>query len=426
MTPVAANPEPIGLGIAGLGMAGAVMVQAAAAHSGYVLRAAADPHSSPRQAFARDFNVNVYDDISGLCADPAVEVIYIATPHQFHAPHAMLAARHGKHVILEKPMALTLADCDAIIDAVERHKVHLIVGHTHGFDPQVHVMRLLISSGGLGRLGMIHSFNYTNFLYRPRRPEELDTAQGGGIIFNQVPHQIDIVRLLAGGLVRSVRGYTTALDPARPTEGSCAALLQFENGAAASLIYSGYDYFDSDEWHFNVSERGMPKTLDHGAARRALMKNTDEVRARTETFAYGLGNASLPPHQPHFGITIATCEKAELRASADGLIKYDKMGPMKINIERGAGVPGRHQVLDEMGRALRLGMRPTHDGRWGKATVEVVLAILQSARGGREVALQHQVPVPEEEVAPDEDGESQVHITARIVDWPARGIYAKD
>src|SRR5580658_2770152 len=108
MTPVAANPEPIGLGIAGLGMAGAVMVQAAAAHSGYVLRAAADPHSSPRQAFARDFNVNVYDDISGLCTDPAVEVIYIATPHQFHAPHAILAAEHGKHIILEKPMALTL------------------------------------------------------------------------------------------------------------------------------------------------------------------------------------------------------------------------------------------------------------------------------------------------------------------------------
>ena len=71
------------------------------------------------------------------CADPAVEVVYIATPHQFHAPHAILAAEHGKHVILEKPMALTLADCDAIIAAVERNKVHLIVGHTHAFDPAV-------------------------------------------------------------------------------------------------------------------------------------------------------------------------------------------------------------------------------------------------------------------------------------------------
>jgi phthalate 4,5-cis-dihydrodiol dehydrogenase len=289
-------------------------------------------------------------------------------------------------------MALTLAECDAIIAAAERHKVHLIVGHTHSFDPQIQVMRLMIASGALGRLGMIHSFNYTNFLYRPRRPEELDTAQGGGILFNQVPHQIDIVRLLAGGLARSVRARFTALDPARPTEGSCATLLQFENGAAASLIYSGYDYFDSDEWHFGISERGAPKTLDHGAARRALMTTADEARARTEMFAYGSGKTALPPHQPHFGITIVTCEQAELRASADGLIKYDHNGPHNINIEKGPGMPGRHQVLDEMDRVLRLGMRPIHGGRWGKATLEVALAIQQSSQQGREVALRHQVP----------------------------------
>jgi phthalate 4,5-cis-dihydrodiol dehydrogenase len=404
MTPGDTDAAPIGLGVAGLGMAGAVMVQAAAAHKGYVLRAAADPNPIPREAFARDFNTSVYNDIAALCADPAVEVVYIATPHQFHAAHAILAAEHGKHIILEKPMALTLADCDAIIAAAERHKVHLIVGHTHSFDPQIQVMRLMIASGALGRLGMIHSFNYTNFLYRPRRPEELDTAQGGGILFNQVPHQIDIVRLLAGGLARSVRARFTALDPARPTEGSCATLLQFENGAAASLIYSGYDYFDSDEWHFGISERGVPKTLDHGAARRALMTTADEARARTEMFAYGSGKTALPPHQPHFGITIVTCEQAELRASADGLIKYDHNGPHSINIEKGPGMPGRHQVLDEMDRVLRLGMRPIHDGRWGKATLEVALAIQQSSQQGREVALRHQVPVPAEKMQPAELG----------------------
>jgi phthalate 4,5-cis-dihydrodiol dehydrogenase len=422
-TPTPSNPEPIGLGIAGLGMAGAVMVQAAAAHDGYVLRAAADPHPAPRAAFARDFNANVYDDIGALCTDPGVEVVYIATPHQSHAPHAILAAEHGKHIILEKPMALTLADCDAIIAAVERNKVHLIIGHTHSFDPAVDVMRLLIASGALGRLGMIHSFNYTNFLYRPRRPEELDTAQGGGILFNQVPHQIDMVRLLAGGLASSVRAQVTALDPKRPTEGSCAALLQFENGAAASLVYSGYDYFDSDEWHFGISERGAPKTIDHGAARRALMTATNEARARTDTFAYGSGNASLSPHQPHFGITIVTCERGEFRASADGLIQYDVRGSREYEIDRGSGMPGRREVLEEMAGALRLGMRPIHDGRWGKATVEVMLAILQSAREGREIPLQHQVAVI---AAGDKNEMSNWRVEARIVDWPARGIYAKD
>ncbi len=153
----------------------------------------------PREAFARDHNARSYEDMQMLVRDPAVEVVYIATPHQFHAAHAILAAEHGKHIILEKPMALTLAECDAIIAAVERHKVQLIVGHTHAFDPAVRLMRDIIARGELGRLGLIHSFNYTNYLYRPRRPEELDTALGGGILFNQVPHQIDTARLLAGG-----------------------------------------------------------------------------------------------------------------------------------------------------------------------------------------------------------------------------------
>jgi phthalate 4,5-cis-dihydrodiol dehydrogenase len=393
MTDPKLDASPIGLGIAGLGMAGAVMVQAAAAHRGYVLRAAADPHPAPREAFARDHNAAAYIDIRELVADPAVEMVYIATPHQFHKPHAVLAAEHGKHVILEKPMALTLADCDAIIAAAERHKVHLLIGHTHAFDPPVRIMRDVIASGEMGRLGMIHSFNYTNFLYRPRRPEELDTSQGGGILFNQVPHQIDTARLLAGGLVRSVRAQVTALDPSRPTEGSCAALLQFENGVAASLIYSGYDHFDSDEWHFGISERGTPKAIDHGAARRVLAKAKNEARSRIENYAYGSSTAGLPPHQPHFGVTIVTCAAGDMRASADGLTIYDSNGMREILIPRGDGMPGRREALDDMRGAIRSGRRPLHDGHWGKATVEVALAVLRSAQEGREIGLEHQVVV---------------------------------
>jgi phthalate 4,5-cis-dihydrodiol dehydrogenase len=393
MTQNNSDLSPIGLGIAGLGMAGAVMVHAAADHPDFVLRAGADPHQGPREAFARDHNARAYSDVQMLVEDPAVQVIYIATPHQFHAPHAILAAEHGKHVILEKPMALTLAECDAINAAVERHGVHLIVGHTHAFDPAVRLMRDIIARRELGPLGLIHSFNYTNYLYRPRRPEELDTAKGGGILFNQVPHQIDTARLLAGGIVRSVRAHTTALDRSRPTEAGCAALLQFDNGAVASLIYSGYDHFDSDEWHFGISERGSPKQIAHGAARRALAKAQDEARARTETFAYGAASGGLPPHQPHFGITIATCAEGDMRASADGVTIYGRDGMREIPIARGASMPGRREVLDDMRVAIRSGRRPIHDGRWGKATLEVALAILESARGGHDVAVEHQVAV---------------------------------
>jgi phthalate 4,5-cis-dihydrodiol dehydrogenase len=387
MTDPTRQTDPIGLGIVGLGMAGAMMVHAAAAHRGYLLRAGADPHPGPRAAFERDFNATAYADAAELMADPAVEAVYIATPHQFHAPHAILAAEHGKHIILEKPMALTLADCDAIIAAVERHKVHLIVGHTHAFDPAVRLMRAIIAGGELGRLGLIHSFNYTNYLYRPRRPEELDTSKGGGILFNQVPHQIDTARVLAGGIVRSVRAHVTSLDPARPTEASCAALLQFDGGVAASLVYSGYDHFDSDEWHFGLAERGAPKKLAHGSARRSLAGAQDETRLRTDTFAYGAAAGGLPPHQPHFGVTIATCAHGDLRASADGVLVYGRDGMRELPIARGESIPGRREALDDLRAAIREGRKLVHDARWGKATVEVALAIQRSAGEGREIVL---------------------------------------
>ena len=391
----ALSGQPVGLGIVGLGMAGAVMVHAAAAQPGYVIQAGADPHPAPRKAFARDHNARAYADAAELCADPAVEAVYIATPHQFHATHAIMAAEHGKHVILEKPMALTLADCDAINAAVEHNKVHLIVGHTHGFDPAVLAMRGIIARGKLGRLGMIASFNYTNYLYRPRRPEELDTAKGGGILFNQVPHQIDTVRLLAGGLAKSVRAQVNVLDPARPTEAGCMALIQFDHGVAASLTYSGYDHFDTDEWHFGIAESGALKQVAHGAARRALAEIKSEAGLRTERLAYGATKTGLPPYQPHFGITIVTCSEGDMRASANGVFVYDRSGHHEIALPKRPGMSGRREVLDELAAAIRSGRRPVHDGRWGKATVEVALAILRSAREGHEIALEHQVAVGE-------------------------------
>jgi phthalate 4,5-cis-dihydrodiol dehydrogenase len=394
----AMTQRALGLGVIGLGMAGAVMVRAAARHSGTVLTAAADPQPGPREAFGRDFNTRTYADARALCEDPAVEAVYIATPHQFHAEHAVMAAERGKHVILEKPMALTLADCDKIIAAVERAGVHLIVGHTHAFDSAVRAMRGLIASGDLGALGMLASWNYTNYLYRPRRPEELDTRKGGGILFNQVPHQIDTVRLLGGGLVRSVRAQVGILDPARPTEANCSVFLEFADGVPATLVYSGYDFFDTDELHFWVSERGSPKQPGWGGSRRALRarqaKGEPEAGLRTKLAGYGSPDDGEPPHQPHFGLTVATCALGDLRASADGVYVYDEAGKREIALPGGGKYSGRHNVLDDMRGAILEGRKPVHDGRWGKATLEVALAIQQSARERREVTLAHQVAAP--------------------------------
>ena len=112
-------------------------------------------------------------------------------------------------------------------------------------------------------------------------------------------------------------------------------------------------------------------------------------------FAYGAPDAGEPPHQPHFGVTIATCARGELRGSADGVFLYGEGGRREIAIPEGPRFTGRGNVLDDMWTAIRTGQKPVHDGRWGKASLEVALAIQASAREGREIALAHQVSVPD-------------------------------
>src|SRR5213075_3495575 len=109
------------------------------------LVAAADPRPEARARFVQDFSGAAYATVEELCADPAVEIVYVATPHQHHARHAALAAQHGKHLLVEKPMALTLDDCAAMIEAAKRAEVQLIVGHSHSFDAPILRARDLIA-----------------------------------------------------------------------------------------------------------------------------------------------------------------------------------------------------------------------------------------------------------------------------------------
>ena len=140
-----------------------------------------------------------------------------------------------------------------------------------------------------------------------------------------------------------------------------------------------------------LQERGATKQIAPGAARRELAKTGNEAQARIDRFAYGSGSGEPPAHQPHFGITIVSCADGDMRASADGITIYGRDGVRQLSITRGTGMPGRREVLDDMRLAIRTGAPPLHGGRWGKATVEVALAILKSAREGREVMLEHQV-----------------------------------
>src|ERR1700761_5172343 len=206
--------EPLKLGVIGLARAFTLMLPTLMADPRIRIVAASDPRPDARERFAAEFSANVYEDAESLCADPAVKAIYIASPHQFHVDHVKRAAAHGKHVMVEKPMALTTDDCREMIAAAKQANIKLLVGHCHSFDlPYLHA-RAMIGSGAYGRVRMINALNFTDFMYRPRRPEDLDTAQGGGVVFSQGAHQVDIVRLLAGSKATSVHAFTGNWDPA--------------------------------------------------------------------------------------------------------------------------------------------------------------------------------------------------------------------
>lgn len=396
MNAISSNSLPSGnsgrnlrLGIIGLGLAGGAMVPVAHRHSRVELVAAADPNPELRERFAEQMRLPAYADDKSLLDDADIDAVYIATPHQFHAPQTLLAAQCGKHIIVEKPMALSPADCREMIAAANANGVQLIVGHTHSFDPAVHRMPELADELGLGGVAMISMMTYTDFLYRPRRPEELDTARGGGILFNQVPHQVDIACLLAKSRVRSVRAWAGVLDPTRPTEGASNVFLDFESGAAASLVYSGYDGFDTDEFFDWVNATGRRKKPAHGSAKRGL-RGLASPQAERELKAskYGFGGGHVTGEiafQPHFGTLVATYPKGDLRPVPDGVMAYTEEGARSFPLP--AGRTGKDLVLDEFCDAVLDGAEPTHHGEFATHTLEVCLAIQQSARDRKEVEL---------------------------------------
>ena len=379
--------QKLKLGVAGLGRGFTLMLPTFRRDPRVALVAAADPRAEARARFASDFRAKAYESVGALCADPSVDVVYVATPHQLHAEHATLAAKAGKHVLVEKPMAISLDECAAMIAAARLAKVHLLVGHSHSFNAPILRARSLIDSGEYGEPRSVTALNYTDFVYRPRRPEEFDTAQGGGVVFSQGAHQVDIVRMLSGSRVAAVRSVVTAWDQARPMDGGYNAFLTFESGAAASLIYSGYGNFDADEFQDWIGEMGNKK--DPGIRQRPTFSNPADEAAFKQSRSYGGANFREHDHEPHahqsFGTVIVSCERADLRPLPTGVMIY-RQGESRLDPLPAPKIP-RAEVIDELYDAVVNGIAPKHSGEWAMATLEVCLAMLQSSRESREVEL---------------------------------------
>ncbi|MGB7951763.1 MAG: Gfo/Idh/MocA family oxidoreductase [Candidatus Binatia bacterium] len=389
------------LGIAGLGVASTQILPPLAELPFIRITAAADTRADALAKFRQSYQGEAFTSVDALCAGANIDAVYIATPNSLHAEHAITAAQHGKHIIVEKPMAMTLAECDAMNEAADRHNVKLLCGHTHSFDPPIRKIREIVKSSELGKLRMINTWNFNEFMYRPRMRHEL--AMSRGVVLNQGPHHVDVVRLIGGGLVRSVRAMTGIWDKARQWEGSYTCYLEFEDGTPATLVYSGYGFFDTAELFEWVGEGGQPrdpKTNLNVRARIREVRTPEDEEALKEGMRFGGAREGEFSHvwsgerkQPFFGFTLVSCEKGDIRQTPDGLRIYGASEQRELALPQGSR--GREAEVEELYDAV-VNDRPVfHDGRWGAATLEVCLAMLESAEQRKEVYLSHQVPSPE-------------------------------
>ncbi len=387
----------IRIGLAGLGTAGRSLPLAVLKTQGFAFVAGADLRKQAREQYRAEFGIETFDSVRALCKMKELDAVYIATPNPFHAEHAIIAIEAGKHVMAEKPMALNLDDCDRMIATAARKRVKLMVAHTRSFNPPIRKMREIVSSGRLGRVTQVHTVRYSPWLLRPREPVEINTELGGGVCYRQAPHQVDIARLLGGGLAKSVRAHAGRWSPDNATEGNYSALLEFAGGVTATLIYDGYGYLDDRELIegdiFGGDQPSGPgQRLRQARAQGKLNKDTSRSGEAFEIERGDAGDAVKKPRQPFFGLTLVSCERGAIRQSAEGVFIYDEHGRTEISC---AAWDGPLKVeLEDFYKAVNEDLPVAHDGQWGKATLEVCLGIIQSSREGREVVLAHQVPSP--------------------------------
>lgn len=399
-TGASARRRTLKVGIAGLGVGSAMVIPTVEKMPEAELFAAADVRQEALDKFQRLYEGRVYNTVEGLCADPDVDVVWVATPNQFHCEHVIMAANHGKHVVCEKPMALSVAEGERMVEAADKNRVHLCCGHTYSLSPSIQAMYRVVKSGELGRVTQIANWLYSDWLLKPRMPWEYDVTVGGGVVYRHGPHIVDTIRTLGGGMVRSVRAMTGAHLPERPAPGNYCAFIEFENGTPAVISYSGYGYFNTSDLVWGIGDR-MYTEEEAVRVRKALRAGSLDVEKQKEDLRESTRSGSYAQERPGarsatgnwFGITVVSCERGNIRQSPDGLLIYDDEGHHEVPVqgERDSG----NTELKELYDAVTEGKSISHDGRWGLATLEVLVAIMQSGRERRELMMSHQRSTPD-------------------------------
>lgn len=338
-------------GIIGCGVIGNGHAEALALLPEAELVAVADPVPERAQELADRSGAEAFDDPSVMLARAGLDVVNVCTPSGIHSEGAIAAMRAGCHVIVEKPLDVTLSAIDDILRVQRETGMTLAVICQHRFDPASQRVHQLISEGAFGTpvLGNAQILWW-------RSQEYYDSGEwrgtwaldGGGVLMNQSIHSIDLLHWFMGP-VASVCAYTGTLTHEMETEDTAVAALRFRSGALGAIAATTSAY------------PGVTTRIEILGDRGSAVLENDRLRflhlARDEHEPVGRYGWETRPHES----------------------PEDPLGP--------EGQNGHAAQIADAIRAIREDGTPLVDGETARHDVEIILAIYESARTGREVIL---------------------------------------
>lgn len=344
----------IGFGIVGCGMIANFHAKAIADVRGARLVGCFDTYAASAERLADATGCRAYSRLEDLLANPAVDVVSIGTPSGAHLEPAVAAAQAGKHVIVEKPLEITLSRCDKIIAACKKAGVKLGAIFPSRFHESSLEMKRAVESGRFGRLTLGDAYVkwYRSQSYYDsgawRGTWELD---GGGALINQAIHSVDLLAWLMGPVAEIRAQWATLAHERIAVEDTVVATLRFANGAlgtieATTAAYPGY----------------LKRVELHGSEGSAAMEEEDLVKW---DFA-----------------------KAERR---DGTVRermqQRKSGGGGAADPAAIGHHGHAKQFQDMVDAIKKDRQPAVDGVEGRRSIELVMGIYKAAESGKAVHL---------------------------------------
>ena len=233
--------ETLRTAIVGCGKVGHLHAKALSRLSESVFVAVCDTNLQRAQQFAAEYKVKAYQDVEDMIASSGVESLTVCTPHPLHAEPAIKAANAGVHVLIEKPLASSLQDCDAILNAAKRSGVRIGTTCQRRFYTPCQRIKRALEEGKLGRpiLGSVAMYGWRDqAYYKSDAWRGSWKAEGGGVLVNQAPHQLDLLQWYMGP-IDELFGYWDNLNhPYIEVEDTAIAVLRFKNGALGNIVVS--------------------------------------------------------------------------------------------------------------------------------------------------------------------------------------------